>query len=64
MKVKLFAREYERHGIDAVLNLELEINSWLKQNPSIKIVDIRQSSNGGSWNDTKFFISVWYKEDV
>ena len=64
MKVKLFAREYERRRIDAVSALEVEINAWLEQHPNVKIVDIRQSSNGGSWNDTKFFISVWYEEDA
>lgn len=62
MKVKIFAKEYERKKLDVVSALEAEINTWLAQHPGIKIVDIRQSSNGGSWNDTKFFISVWYEE--
>lgn len=62
MKVKIFAKEYERRKLDVVAVLEGEINDWLAQHPSIKIRDIRQSSNGGSWNDTKFFISVWYEE--
>ena len=64
MKVKIFAKEYERKKIDAVSALEVDINAWLEQHPNIKIVDIRQSSNGGSWNDTKIFISVWYEEDA
>jgi hypothetical protein len=63
MKVKIFAKEYERRKLDAVSTLEAEINAWLGQHPGVKIVDIKQSSNGGSWNDTQFFLSVWYEEN-
>ena len=61
MKVKLFGREYERRKLDLIKGLEADINNWLEEHPDIKIIDIMQSSNGGSWNDTKLFISVWYE---
>jgi len=59
MKVKLFGKE----GSKKVLGLEEEVNIWLGQHPNIKIIDIRQSASGGSFADTKLYISVWY-EDV
>ena len=59
MKMKLFGKE----GSQKVLGLEEEVNTWLVQNPKIKIIDIRQSASGGSLQDTKLYISVWY-EDV
>ncbi|MFC2166399.1 hypothetical protein ACFLQZ_00360 [Acidobacteriota bacterium] len=62
MKMKLFGKENSKKGL-LVLELEKEINNWLKEHPSIKIVNIQQSSSGGSLHVTKLFISVWY-EDV
>ncbi len=63
MKMKLFGiTNMNRKEVD-VSNLEKDVNIWLEQHPGIKIIDIRQSSNGGSWATTKVFISVWY-EDV
>ena len=62
MKVKIFAREYERRKLDTVSTLEGEINAWLEQHPGIKVSEIKQSSNGGSWNDTKLFISLSYED--
>ena len=62
MKMKLFGRENSKHGLE-VLDLEKDVNDWLLQHPKIKIMDIRQSSNGGSWATSKLFVSVWY-EDV
>ncbi len=59
MKMKLFGKE----GSKKVLGLEEEVNAWLEQHPNIKIIDIRQSTSGGSLADTKLYISVWY-EDV
>ena len=44
--------------------LEAEINTWLSQNPTIKIVDIKQSASGGSYNPSLWLISVWYEDDV
>lgn len=61
MKMKLFGRENSKHGLE-VLDLEKDVNEWLGQNPNIKIMDIRQSSNGGSWATSKLFVSVWYED--
>ena len=57
MKMKLFGKE----GSKKIFELEEEVNSWLEQNPKIKIIDIRQSASGGSLHDTKLYISVWYE---
>ena len=43
-------------------DLEDEMNAWLSQNPKIKVVDIKQSSSGGSYRPTLWLISVWYEE--
>ena len=61
MKMKLFGRENKRHGLE-VLSIEDEINAWLELHPKIKLLDVKQSSNGGSWATSKIFISVWYEE--
>ena len=58
MKMKLFGKE----GSKEVLGLEEEVNTWLVQHPKIKIIDIRQSASGGSLQDTKLYISVWYED--
>ncbi len=57
MKMKLFGKE----GSKKIFELEEEVNTWLEQNPKIKIIDIRQSASGGSLHDTKLYISVWYE---
>jgi len=64
MRVKMFSRiglagsyKAENH-----LELENEVNAWLEQNPTIKIVDIKQSACGGSgWSRPQFFITVVYE---
>jgi hypothetical protein len=56
--MKLFGRE----GSKEALGLEEEINAWLAQHPQIKIIDIRQCASGGSLQDTKLYISVWYED--
>ena len=58
MKIKLFGKE----GSMEVLGLEEEVNAWLVQNPQIKIIDIKQSASGGSLQDTKLYIAVWYED--
>lgn len=45
-----------------VQRLEDELNTWLSQNPNIKIVDIKQSGSGGSMSQSLWLISVWYEE--
>jgi hypothetical protein len=42
--------------------LQDEVNAWLADNPGVRIVHIAQSSNGGSFDTSKFFLSVWYEE--
>ena len=59
--MKLFGKENSKKGL-MVLELEKEINNWLAEHPSIKIVNIKQSASGGSLHVTKLFISVWYEE--
>jgi len=49
-----------KKGLD-VLELEGEINAWLEKNPDINVVDIKQSSNGGSMQNTKLFFSIWFE---
>ena len=64
MKMKLFGRiNTSKKGLN-VLELEDEVNTWLANNPNIKIIDFRQSSNGGSMQNTKLFFSIWYEGAV
>lgn len=66
MQVKLFLkdksplRSWRRHTQD----FEDEINSWLAANPQIRVVDVKQSSNGGSFDTTKIVISIWYELNI
>jgi hypothetical protein len=66
MQVKLFIkdkssfRSWRRHTQE----FEDEINTWLAANPQIRVVDIKQSSNGGSFDTTKVVISIWYELNV
>ena len=41
--------------------LEDEINAWLANNPDIKIIDIKQSCCGGSFNPSLTVVSIWYE---
>jgi hypothetical protein len=66
MKVKLFIRDkssfrsWRKHS----QAFEDEINTWLAAHPDIRVVEIKQSSNGGSFDTTKIVISVWYEPDA
>ena len=64
MKVKLFVRDKSpfRRWSRYLEDLEDEVNAWLAANPGITIVTITQSSNGGSFDTSKVFLSVWYEE--
>jgi len=57
MKMKLF----EVEGSKKVKKLEEEVNTWLDTNPGIEIKEIKQSTSGGSFAETKFYISIWYE---
>ncbi|RKU06068.1 hypothetical protein C6502_21520 [Candidatus Poribacteria bacterium] len=63
MKTKIFAISggYFRRISKIALNLEGEINAWLNANPGIKIIDIKQSSCGGSAEPSQTIISIWYE---
>ncbi len=44
---------------------ENELNTWLTENPRIKVVNIQQSASGGSGGGmVMWLISVWYEEGV
>ena len=63
MKVKLFWKNAPvGHGEKNAHTFEEEINAWLGEHPRIKIVDVRQSSSGGSFGSSLWFVSVWYEE--
>jgi hypothetical protein len=68
MKVKMFGRidlgpGAFKHASNAHA-FEGEINAWLGENPGIKIVDIKQSANGGGtfWAPLLCLVSIWYEE--
>jgi hypothetical protein len=63
MKVKLFWKNAPvGWGDKKAIAFEEEINAWLGEKPGIRIVDIRQSSSGGSFGASLWFVSVWYEE--
>jgi hypothetical protein len=65
MKVKLFWMiNPVGFGDKNAHALEGQINAWLSENPRIRIVEIKQSSSGGSFSGPLWFVSVWYEESV
>jgi hypothetical protein len=66
VKVKLFVKDKSpfRGWGRFVAALEDEVNAWLAANPGIKIIHTTQSSNGGSFDTSKVFLSVWYEESA
>jgi len=65
MKVKLFWKNAPvGNGDQKAHAFENEINAWPSANPRINIVDIRQSSSGGSFGASLWFVSVWYEESA
>ncbi len=63
MKTKIFGTSegYFRRFSKTALHLQEEINAWIAANPGIKIIDIKQSSCGGSVEPSKIIISLWYE---
>ena len=62
MKVKMFSkcgRYFGKSNIAA--SLEGEINVWLESEPEIKVINIKQTSCGGSLEPGQHLISVWYE---
>jgi hypothetical protein len=66
MQVKIFSKcgGYFSKSPQESSQLEQEVNSWLESNPGIKILDIKQSSCGGSLEPAKHIISIWYETKV
>jgi len=62
MKVKLFVQDKSGRLTDLVAALEEHVNTWLAANAGINIRHITQSSNGGTLDTSKVFLSVWYEE--
>jgi hypothetical protein len=64
MKVKLFVKDKSpfRRWARFLADLEDEVNAWLAANPGIRICNVTQSSNGGSFDSSKVFLSIWYEE--
>jgi len=65
MKVKIFSICGGFFGKLSKISLQLEqeVNTWLESQPGIKIIDIKQSSCGGSADPSKHIISVWYETE-
>ena len=64
MRVKFFMRGSGYTGsykLEHHRELEDEVNTWLEQNPGIKVMDIKQSASGGSWVKPQFFLTVLYE---
>ena len=64
MRVKLFVKDKSPFSgwRRFTSQLEGDVNAWLAENPGIRIVHVTQSSNGGSFDTSKVWISVWYEE--
>jgi hypothetical protein len=64
MKSRIFFRKQSWLGSSADFSrdIELEVNDWLAAHPAIKVIDIKQSSSGGSLEPSAIAISIWYDE--
>ena len=65
MQIKIFSRcgGYFTKSSKESSQLEQDVNTWLESNPKIKILDIKQSSCGGSLEPAKHIISIWYEKE-
>ena len=63
MLVKIFGRSAGySSALDKPANeMQSEINTWLAANPGIRIITIKQSSNAGSLEPSKLWVSIWYE---
>ena len=66
MQVKIFSKcgGYFSKLSKISSHLEQEVNAWLESHPGIKIIDIKQSSCGGSLEPAKHIISIRYETAV
>lgn len=65
MKMKLFFSKKGSFEMGDVFTdkVQTEINTWLHENPGIEIVDIRQSTGGGSFEQVTIVTSIWYEKE-
>ena len=69
MKTKFFSSPANKYYDQKVTfptgsTLEDKVNVWLKENPDVKVVHVKQSTGGSSfWSVAHVFISVWYEEE-
>ena len=69
MRAKLFAKTDSSFSFTSssgkiAEQLEDQINSWLERNPDIRVVKTEQSSSGGSFGPSTFWVSVWYEPNT
>jgi len=50
------------HGVPNASVFEDQINAWLRGNPRIKVLDIKQLASGGFFVPLLWLISIWYEE--
>jgi hypothetical protein len=75
MRVKLFWKtdplgprkvwsfsEARAEPADRAKALEDQINSWLADHSGIRVMEVKQSTSGGSYSPTLWLFSVWYEE--
>jgi hypothetical protein len=69
MRVKLFWKNepgrparFRKLSFRNAKELEDEINVWLAENPTIKVIEVKQSASGGSFAGSLWLLSVWYEE--
>jgi hypothetical protein len=62
MNVKLFWSNNPIGVRKAVSVFEDQINAWLRENPRIKVIDIKQFASAGIISQSQWFISIWYEE--
>ena len=64
MKVKLFSKDLDkakRRPVDRQ-ELENEINMWLEENATIRVIDIKQDANVDAQRSIfLWLVSVWYE---
>lgn len=65
MKVKMFSKCNGYFGrLSAIASsLEEDVNDWLEIHPEITIIDIKQTSCGGSLEASKHILSIWYRNN-
>lgn len=64
VRMKLFIKDKSPFSFWSTFQsrLEDEVNAWLADNPGIRIVHVTQSSNGGSLDSSKIWLTIWYDD--